>query len=252
MKAVKLIILGVLAPSAALAQTSALYVTDGDSARLARVQGGVVTTSSTHVRGYPIAVRNTIWIGDYNGAQPNAIEYTLAGAATGNTALYTPVFAVDGASNGNINYQLGNAFNTSATVYSANANWTNQAAMFTVQGTDLVGITFDNVNGTLWISDQNNIYQYGLGGNLISQFAHQSGRGSLAYEAATDSLWYVTQGSDTIGHYSKAGAFLGNVNAPGLSSNNWGAEFASVPEPGTVAVLAIGALALLRRRRKSA
>ncbi len=225
LKALLLVGLGTLAPSAALAQTSALYVTDGDSARLARVQGGVVTITSTHVRGYAIAVRNTIWIGDYNGNQPNSIEYTLAGVATGNTTLYTPVFAVDGAVNANTNYQLGNAFTTNATVYMANANWSNPVPLFNVQGQDLVGITFDNVSGSLWISDVNQIYNYGLAGNLISQFAHSSGRGCLAYEPSSDTLWYVPNSADHIDQYSKTGTFLGSVSTPGLSSNNWGAEF---------------------------
>lgn len=249
-----LLVLSTLVPASAMAQSTALYVTNGDAARLARVQGGAVTTSTTHVRAYPIAVRNTIWLGDYNGAQPNSIEYSLNGIATGNTALYTPVFAVDGAVNGNTNYQLGNAFNSTATVYSANFNWTGQTAMFNVSGQDLVGITFDTVNGTLWISDRNNIYQYSLAGNLLGQFAHQSGRGSLAYEAVTDTLWYVPNGANNIDQYSKAGAFLGSVSTPGLASNNWGAEFANtvVPEPASFAALGLGLIALRRRKRKAA
>jgi hypothetical protein len=248
MKAVQLIVCGFVLASAALAQTDPLYVTDGDSSRLARVQGGVVTTSTTHNKGYPLAVRNTIWIGDYNGTQPNSIEYTLAGVPTGGTTPYTPVFAVDGAVNGNTNYQLGNAFSGNATVYSANANWSGQVAMFNVQGSDLVGITYDGVGGSLFISDNSNIYEYGLGGNLISQFPHRSGRGSLAWEPSTDTLWYVPNGANTIDQYSKAGAFLGTVNTPGLASNNWGAEFV-VPEPTTMALLAVGSLLMARRRR---
>ncbi len=248
MKAVQVVVCGALLASAALAQTDVLYVTDGDSARLARVEEGAVTVTRTHVRGYPIAVRNTIWIGDYNGGQPNAIEYDLNGVATGNTAPYTPVFAVDGASGEEENYQLGNAFSGNATVYSAGLNWTGQTPLFNVQGSDLVGITYDGVNDSLWISDRSNIYQYGLGGNLISQFAHSSGRGCLAWEPSTDTLWYVRNGSDTIDQYSKTGMQLASITVPGLASNNWGAEFV-VPEPATMMLLAAGSLILARRRR---
>ncbi len=215
--------------SAAMGQTDTLYVTDGDSARLAIVQGGVLQAiRTTHIRGYPIAVRGTIWIGDYNGAQPNSIEYDLAGFPTGGSVPYTPVNAVDGAVNGDTNYQLGRAFSTNAAVYSANANWSGQQPMFNVAGTDLVGITFDGVSGNLWVSDRNSIYQYGLGGNLISQFAHSSGRGCIAWEPSTDTIWYVRNGSNQIDQYSKTGSLLQSLTVTGLASNNWGAEFPMV------------------------
>ena len=215
------------AVSTAYAQTDTLYVTDGDSARMAIVQGGTLqSVATTHVRGYPIAVRNTIWIGDYNGGQPNSIEYDLSGIPTGNAVLYTPHFAVDGGVNGNKNYELGDAFSTSATVYVADADWQNETPMFTVSGSDLVGITFDTVNGTIWISDQSFIYEYNLAGNLVSQFAHSSGRGCIAYEPSSDTIWYVTNSSDTITQYSKTGQVMQTLQISGLTSNNWGAEFA--------------------------
>jgi len=215
------------AVSTAYAQTDTLYVTDGDSSRMAIVQGGTLqNVVTTHNKGYPIAVRNTIWIGDYNGTQPNSIEYNLAGAPTGNAVLYTPHFAVDGGVNGNKNYELGNAFSTSATVYSADPDWQNETPMFTVFGSDLVGITFDTVNGTIWISDNTLIYEYDLAGNLVSEFAHSSGRGCIAYEPSSDTIWYVTNGSNTITQYSKIGLVMQTLQISGLASNNWGAEFA--------------------------
>lgn len=233
-----------------------LYVTNGDAQRLAAVNGNTVTVTNTYTLAYPLAVRNTIWIGAYSTNGP-AREYTLAGVATGNTAAYSPVFGVDGATNGNTNYTLGNAFSSSSTIYSANADWSGATAMFNVSGSDLVGITFDNAAGTLWVSDMNTMYQYTLGGALVSSFAHVGGRGSLAYEGATDTLWYVTNGSDTIRQYGKNGVLLDTVNAAGLASNNWGAEFAQiavqtrVPEPGSLALLALGLAGAAFARRKS-
>ena len=216
-----------LAGTAANAQTSTLYVTDGDSSRMAIVQGGIATIVTTHNKGYPIAVNGSVWIGDYNGTQPNTIEYDLAGTATGNFAPYSAVFAVDATTDGTRAYQLGNAFNTSSTVYSLNADLSGApTAMFNVSGSDIVGITYDNASGNIWVSDRTTMFQYTTGGSLVSSFAHSSGRGCIAYEAATDTLWYVTNGSNNITQYSKTGSLLQTVSVPNLASNNWGAEFA--------------------------
>lgn len=216
-----------LAGAAAHAQTSTLYVTDGDSSRLAIVQGGSATIVTTHNKGYPITVNGSVWIGDYNGTQPNTIEYDLAGTATGNSLPYSPVFAVDATTDGTTGYELGNAFSGNATVYSLNADLSGApTAMFNVSGSQLVGITYDSASGNLWISDGSTIFQYTTGGTQVSSFPHNSNRGCLAYEAATDTLWYVPNGSNDILQFSKTGSLLQTVNVPGLAANNWGAEFA--------------------------
>ena len=238
--------------SAALVDT--LYVTDGDNARLAIVNGSTATIADSHKTGSPLAVRNTIWIGDYNSLNNQAIEYDLNGTATGNTADYpAPILAVDGASNGNINYALGGAFTKNATVYSANPDWTNITKLFSVTGIDLVGITYDSVLDSIWISDGGSIYQYSTSGDLISQFVHKSGRGSLAYETSTDTLWYVKNDSDLIVQFSKDGTVLGTVTVSGLTANNWGAEFSSVPVPPALYLFGSGLLGLIgiSRRRKA-
>lgn len=243
---------GVLAVAGAAAgQTDRLYITDGDSQRLAIVQGGVLqSVKTTHVRGYPIVVNSSLWIGDYNGNQPNAIEYDLDGNATGATVPYTPIFAVDAGSDGGQSFQLGNAFNSNATVYAGGAQFENSTPLFDVQGSDLVGITYDTANGSIWVSDQSQLYEYSLGGSLLSSFSHQSGRGCIAYEASSDSIWYVTNGSDTITQYAKNGKVLNTLQVGGLASNNWGAEFAArVPTPGAAALFGMAAVVGTRRRR---
>jgi len=219
--------LSTLLAATAGAQTSTLYVTDGDSSRLAIVQGGNVTVMRTHLRGYPITVDGSVWIGDYNGAQPNTIEYDLAGNPTGAFLPYSPVFAVDATTDGNVAYELGNAFSSNATVYSLNKDLSGApAALFSVSGSaDIVGITFDSASGNLWVSSGSMIWEYTTGGSLVSSWAHSSGRGCIAYESATDTLWYVPNGADRIVQYDKAGNLLQTVSTPGLAANNWGAEF---------------------------
>jgi hypothetical protein len=236
-----------------------LYVTDGDASRLARIDNvGPAVITTTHSGGYPIAVRNSIWIGNYYGS--GAREYNLAGVFTGNTAPLSDINAVDGAVNGNINYALGNAFNSTATVYVTNPDWTNPVALFSVSGTDMVGITFDPVSGHIWVSGGTTIFEYTTTGAFVSLFSHSSGRGSLAYEASTDTLWFVRNGSNVIDQYSKTGSLLQSLNIANLASNNWGAEFetltaAPVPEPTSMVVWGLGmagavGAAWCRRRKK--
>jgi hypothetical protein len=247
---------GVAASGAAHANL--LYVTDGDSQRLAIVDtttATLVNVTGTHQGGYPIAVRNSVWIGNYYG--PNAAEYTLAGAPTGNTAPSASVFAVDGTAVGGVNYELGDAFGSGPTVYTANINWTNPTAAFgpiVPGGGDFVGITYDSALNVLWISNNTTIFEYSLGGGLLGQFAHQSGRGSLAYDDTTDTLWFVRNGSDSIDQYSKTGTLLQTENIVGLAANNWGSEFAlhavaAAPEPASLGLFG-GALLLLQRLRR--
>lgn len=239
-----------LTSGSALAQSSALYVTDGDSQRLAIAQNGNATIKTTYVRGYPIVVRNTVWIGDYSASIP-AREYDLAGNATGNTSAYTARNAVDAGTDGVNNYMLGNAFSGNATVWRTDGQFGNQVALFSVQGSDLVGITYDMNSNTLWISDNTNIYNYTTGGQLLSSFAHGRGRGCLAWEPSTDTLWYVNNGSNNIHQFTKTGTFLQTVVMNGLTSNNWGAEFQmAIPAPGALAMLGLAGLVSARRRRR--
>ncbi len=216
---------GVMATASA--QTERLYITDGDEEQMAIVQGGVlIEIVPTHKKGYPIAVNDSVWIGDYSGHQPYSIEYDVDGKPTGNFGEYDSVLAVDGASDGTRNFQLGGAFGAYAKVYSADEDWQNERYMFRASGSDMVGITYDSVNQSIWVSDKNEFYEYNLDGKRISRFEHSSGRGCIAYETTTDTIWFITNSSERITQYSKTGEVLQVLSITGLIGNNWGAEFA--------------------------
>lgn len=241
------------------AQASLLYVTNGDSARLAivdTVTQTLVSTSQTAQGQYPIAVSSLVRLGSYYGN--TASDYTLAGTSTGNDRTLTSINAVDGTTDGSFNYALNGAFSSNATVTRYNLDWSNPVNMFSFGGSsDLVGITYDTAAGSLWISSSTSIFQFSMSGTLLSQFSQSGGRGSLAYDGSTDTLWYVENGNNSIQQYSTSGTLLQTETVQGLSSNNWGAEFAiaqsatAVPEPATFTILGVGVVGVgaVRRRR---
>jgi hypothetical protein len=213
---------------AASAQTQVLYVTNGDADDIFAIQGGVLFDQNLDVGGnrrYRIAVRDTIWLGDMDAG--TNVELTLDLDPTGNSSPTGVDIneGTDGATDGTYNYTV-ESFVSSGDVYRFNADWSGGEMLFTVTGINIVGITYDTANGTLWISDENNMYEYSLAGDLLGQFPHAGGLGSLAYEPSTDTLWHVANGNVDLRQYSKAGALLSTLD-PGLSANAWGAEFVS-------------------------
>jgi hypothetical protein len=217
----------------ASAQSQVLYVTNGDADDIFAIQGGVLFDQNLDVGGsrrYRVAVRDTVWLGDMDTGEN--VELTLDLDPTGNTSPTGVNIqeGTDGATDGTYNYTV-ESFVGSGDVYRFNADWSGGEALFTVSGSDIVGITYDSDNGTLWISDQNNVYEYSMAGDLLGQFAHAGSRGSLAYEPSTDTLWHVSNGNVDLRQYSKAGELLDTLD-PGLSANAWGAEFVS--EPGFI------------------
>ncbi|MCP3915374.1 MAG: hypothetical protein GY711_07445 [bacterium] len=226
-KMLRVLVLALVPAARVAAQSEVLYLTNGDASTLQAFQGGnLVFQSTTHHLGYPLAVRDTIWIGHRDNG-PQAIEYDLNGVPTGNTATLAginPNF-LDGAVNGDVNYVLDASGNR--TVYQADADWRNLVPLFDPgTSSNLGGITYDQVSGNVFVTDSSTVYEFTLTGVMVASFGHGAGTNSIAYEASTDTLWLVPNGaSSPLLQYSKSGALLQTVSTPVRSSNIWGAEF---------------------------
>lgn len=235
---------GLILFSPSMAQT--LIIADGDSLSMQsyNLQTGAQNWSVTsHTLGYPLSVRDTIWLGHRDNLN-SAIEYSVAtGAPTGNSALLSggnQSQLLDGATDGTFNYSI--RFPNSA-VFRADADWTNSVFLFNapVGGNTAFGITYDTSSNRLWLNAGGNLYRYTLGGVEEFSFAHTGGNGGIAFDSSNNTLWIVPNDptADLL-QYDTSGNFLSSLTALGRSGNVWGAEiqFAAVPEPGTIALLA--------------
>ena len=201
-------------------------------------------------------------------------EYTLGGTPTGNGYDSFPALtgyqnqnAYDGTTDGVHNYYVQYFANTPSgsvfeNVVQTDLDWQNPAVLFSVQSSanqccEFLGITYDPTNSSLWISGwvSTDIRDYSLGGTLLSSFSTGHGsNGALAYDAADNSLWISDGESSFLEQYSTSGTLLQGGTPTGLPNGDYLAgEFAlkaSVPEPATVGLLALGLSAAGFARRR--
>ncbi|MBX3096203.1 MAG: PEP-CTERM sorting domain-containing protein [Fimbriimonadaceae bacterium] len=250
-----------LVPALSNAQTSALYLTSFGSTSGFIVQGGSVSGTWTRDSSTDNALAVTTEILSFERTSGAGNRYDLAGNYLGDLTSTNPGFVdcYDGATDGTRTWSVAhNDFSNNQAVIMGGADWSGAAVSFAPVSRSS-GITYDATDDSLWLTNNvggtDGISHYSTTGTFLGgfSFAFLGGAGyGLALDPADNTLW-VAGGFGTAGNlyqYDKAGNLLNTVSVAGLAGENiMGAEFAAVPEPGTLIALGLGALALRRRRK---
>ena len=220
-------------PGLALAQTSELYLHDGETTVTYVVQNGQLVRQfnrSGSVDGPGLVVQDTIkMIGRHSGGVGR--EYALDGTPLAGrypNPEFTDVF--DGATNGEHNWSVAHNHFPDFPVVVGDADWGNLQRSFVPQRRSS-GITYDANTGTLWLANNvggtDRIQQYDLEGNLLSEFnASVQGGYGLAWDPADDTLWLPgSWGTSDLFQFDKQGNLLQRLPVKGLSQRILGAEF---------------------------
>ncbi len=228
------VVLSALLSSAALAQTSELFLNDWSTPTTFVVQNGEVIRQfnrSANTDGPGLVVTGTMKCIGQNGSQVGQ-EYDLDGTPL--AGRYTnPRFEslYDGASDGVHNWSVAhNDFDTNFALVQGDADWNDVDVLFVPERRSS-GVTFDARTGTLWLTNNvgssDRIQQYDLDGNLLSEFAVSIPGGyGIAWDAADDTLWIPGAfGTSDLFQYDKGGNLLQRITVPGLTSQILGAEF---------------------------
>lgn len=228
-------------------QNGGVYVFQGNS--FVRSWG---TSASSDLA---IAVNTTVRTAGYYYSSTYGAEYTLAGSFTGTTYPVIPSLGFhDGTTDGTYNYAI--SWHTQ-TVYRFNSNWSNGTAFFTPTGSNMIGITYDPTDNTMWLlsygrgAGNNTIEHYTMAGTRIGLFSVASNEiGGLALDHADGTLWYWDYNSSLLRQYSKSGSALSTTSISG--GNYWGAEFrlSAVPEFSSLFLVAMAASVLFFCRRR--
>lgn len=250
---------GVAAFCTESAAAAVIHITDGDSQQIMGIDlaTGFVTYTTTHqVSGLNYAISvvgSNVSLASYNSN--SAVNLNTSGQFLSETSYSGGmVEGLDATSDGNKIYVASRWNNPTITQY--DLDWSNPTALFSITANTSFnfGTAFDTAANTLWISSDTTIFQYSLTGELISSFAHGGGRGSLAIDNESGSLWYVPNiGSDALLQYAKNGNLMLTLFTEERLSNVWGAEISvtPVPEPSSALLGLAGVGFCLSRRRRA-
>ncbi len=194
---------------------------------------------------FAIAVDTTVRTLGEHGAGTWGAEYTLGGIFTGNLYLNNYGHFLDSTTDGQHNYLIDK---NSGNVLQTDSSYQNPQVLFNASG--FAFITWDPTNNSLWIANWGGqVENRTLSGTLLSSFntGISTGQTALALDHADGTLWLSEWGNQGwFRQYDKSGNLLQQVYIAGAEFP-LGGEF-QLPEPGTLGLLGLAGLLLLRRR----
>ncbi len=253
--------------AAALAQTSAYYVTQGTSGpgKTWVMQNGQIQFNYNWAADgqMPIA------IGDFgqglrvrqacgqptSGNPQQGDEYLLNGTPTGYTNFWNSgdppnTTAYDATFDGTHIYMVHWLGATDGQVFMYDKNYANGQFLFNARSGD-IGITYDSKTNSLWTSNWNDgkVTQWSMNGTQLFQYQpFPVGVAALAYDPVDDTFWMSISATGLLEQHDRNGTFLQSYRWPDYVL---GGEIAVVPEPVSVLAFGAGLAALALKRRLS-
>jgi len=264
-KSIAIALLGLLGASAfAAGPTSTLYAMNygefsgGAVVGLDLIQGLAESSFATGNNiDICIAVSGDVRTMGY-GATTSGSRFNLAGGPLSGGPYTNNIVNSqlhDGTTDGKFNYSVNF---TTGDVLEFDRNWATPVVLFNVSGS-LPGagwITMNPTDGSFWLSQWGGpdvVHHVSHTGTLLGSFnSGVSNCAGLALDPADGTLWMGDWANPfTLHQFSQAGALLQSSSYT-LSGAWYGMEFelAPAPEPASVMLIGIGAVALMRRRRR--